>query len=65
MCLTKPGSVKQTLNLRKQALALLPNWLAAVWTGAWRGLILWHGRWSDMFARACLSVIMPKIQAAG
>lgn len=63
--LAKPGSAKQRLNLCKQALALLPNWLAAVWTGAWRELILWHGRRSYMFARACLNVIMLKTQAAG
>lgn len=37
VCLTKLWSVKQRLNLCKQALALLPNCRPAAWTGAWRG----------------------------
>lgn len=39
MCvrLTKPGSVKQQLNLSKQALAWLPDCLPAVWAWAWTG----------------------------
>lgn len=77
VCVTKRWSVKQRLNLCKQPLAALPNCLPArlpaVWAGAWRGLIPWHGRGSHMLpcvcARACLHVclcvIMQTTQAEG
>lgn len=69
VCLTRPWSVKQRLNLCKQALALLPNCLPAclpaVWAGARRGLIPWHGRGSHMLTCVCLCAIMPKTQAEG
>lgn len=35
--MTEPGSVKQWLNLCKQALAQIPNCLPAVWAAGLRG----------------------------
>lgn len=61
VCLTEPRSVKQWLNLCKQALALLPNFLPAVWAGACRGLIPWHGHGSHMLMCTC-SCWRPKLQ---
>lgn len=54
VCLTEPGRVKQWLNLCKQSLALLSDCLPAVWAGAWRVLISWHGHGSHMLMCTCV-----------
>lgn len=56
VCFTAAGSVKQWLNLCKQALAMLRDCLPTVWAGAWRGLIPWHGHESHMLMCMCVSV---------
>lgn len=65
VCLTEPGSVKQWLNLCKQALALLPNCLPACCVGM--GL---EGTNPLAWARVThvdvyVSVCKQKTQAAG